>query len=213
MESQLEPTIQVTANGPYLVNGGLEVRRADGVILETREKYALCRCGGSNNKPFCDGTHAKIGFDGTESADHGPIRDRQDRYSGDGVTIDDDRSVCAHAGFCTDGLPEVFRLGQEPWIAATEASASEIIDRVKKCPSGALAVSIADSPELVEDDLPKCVNPVPNGPYRVTGGVQVLAADGSPYEVRNRQTLCRCGNSPNKPFCNGTHWRIDFQAP
>ena len=213
MDSQPEPSIQVTENGPYLVTGGLEVRRADGATLETQARYALCRCGGSNNKPFCDGTHAKIGFEGTETADRGPMRDRQDQYPGNGVTIRDDRSVCAHAGFCTGGLPEVFRLRQEPWIEAARASAAVVVDRVKRCPSGALTVGVADSAELIEDDLPPCVSPVPDGPYRVTGAVQVLAADGSPYEVRNRQTLCRCGNSPNKPFCNGTHWRIGFQAP
>ena len=213
MEIRPEPSIKVTENGPYLVSGGLKIRRADGVTLDTHDTYALCRCGGSSNKPFCDGTHAKIGFEGAETADHGPIRDRQVDYVGDGVTIHDDRSVCAHAGFCTDGLPEVFRLRHEPWIEPTLASAAAIVDRVKQCPSGALSISLRGSDTLVEDDLPACVNPVPNGPYRVTGSVPVLAADGSPYEVRNRQTLCRCGNSPNKPFCNGTHWRIHFHAP
>lgn len=211
MDARQEPTIQVTENGPYLVTGALEVRGADGKALEALTTYALCRCGGSANKPFCDGTHARIGFDGTESADHGPIARRQDDYVSKGVTIHDDRTVCAHAGFCTDNLAAVFKLREEPWIDATAAEVDAIVAQVEQCPSGALSVTIGD--DQAEDDLPQGIDPVPNGPYRVSGGVQVLASDGTPYEVRNRQTLCRCGGSPNKPFCNGTHWYIGFKAP
>lgn len=164
-------------------------------------------------QPFCDGTHARKGFDGTETADRGPIAARQDNYLGDGLTIHDDRSVCAHAGFCTDQLAAVFKLGEEPWIDASRSERAAIVAQVKRCPSGALSVTVGDDGDPIENDLPKGVHPVPNGPYRVTGGVQVFAADGTRYEIRNRQTLCRCGGSPNKPFCNGTHWHIGFKAP
>ncbi|MGH2969576.1 MAG: CDGSH iron-sulfur domain-containing protein [Solirubrobacteraceae bacterium] len=207
------PIIRVTENGPYLVEGGLEVLNAGGQALDAPDRYALCRCGGSGNKPFCDGTHARIGFDGTETADHGSIVGRRDDYIGRGVTVHDDRAVCAHAGFCTDNLKAVFKLGEEPWIDAGAAGTTAIVEQVKRCPSGALSVTIGDDPNPLEDGLPQRVQPVPDGPYRVTGGVQVLAADGTPYEIRNRQTLCRCGGSPNKPFCNGTHWHIGFAAP
>jgi CDGSH-type Zn-finger protein len=213
MTAAEEPVIQVTPNGPYIVRGGLEVRGPDGAVAETQEVYALCRCGGSANKPFCDGTHAKNDFRGDETADRGPIGHRQDDYQGEGVTIHDDRSVCAHAGLCTDNLSEVFRLREEPWIDAGGADVDAVVAQVQRCPSGALSVSVGGDAELVEEELPQGVSPVPNGPYRVTGGVQVLAADGAAYEVRNRQTLCRCGGSSNKPFCNGTHWKIRFQAP
>ena len=210
MTEQSGPTIRVTENGPYLVDG-LEVRDASGEVLDAPDRYALCRCGGSANKPFCDGTHARASFEGAETADHGPIAGRRDDYPGAGVTIHDDRTVCSHAGFCTGNLAAVFRIGQEPWIDATAADVDAIVAQVRQCPSGALSVTVDGQP--AEADLPQCVNPVPNGPYRVTGGVQVLAADGSAYEVRNRVTLCRCGGSRNKPFCTGTHWRIHFEAP
>lgn len=204
-------TIRVTENGPYLVEGGLEVRGPDGELVDAPARYALCRCGGSANKPFCDGTHARKGFVGTETADHGPIADREDSYEGRGVTILDDRSVCAHAGLCTDHLAEVFKLREEPWIDATGADRAAIVAQVNACPSGALRVRVGD--DLVEDDLRPGIDPLPDGPYRVRGGVPVVGADGTPYEVRNRQTLCRCGGSPNKPFCNGTHWHLGFKAP
>ncbi len=211
MNSPTEATVQVTANGPYLVHGGLPVHDAHGEVLDAADRYALCRCGGSANKPFCDGTHARNGFKGDETADRGPISARQDDYAGTRVTIHDDRSVCAHAGFCTDNLAAVFKLGKEPWIDATAADAAAIVAQVKQCPSGALGVTVDSGSK--EDDVPQGIHPVPDGPYRLTGAVQVVAADGTPYEIRNRQTLCRCGGSPNKPFCNGTHWKIGFTAP
>lgn len=202
--------MRVSANGPYRVEGGIGVRTPDGE-RQAPERYALCRCGGSNNKPFCDGTHAKNGFDGTETADHRPIAGRQDDAVGDGVTIHDDRTVWAHAGFCTDNLSAVFKLGEEPWIDATAADTEAIVAQVKQCPSGALSVTVDG--ELAEDDLAQGIEPAPDGPYRVRGEVQVLGSDGTPYEVRNRQTLCRCGGSTNKPFCTGAHWSMGFKAP
>ena len=61
-------SIKVTPNGPYLVQGSVDVLDAEGNPFTVRETFALCRCGGSTNKPFCDGTHSKIGFEGAEQA-------------------------------------------------------------------------------------------------------------------------------------------------
>ena len=123
-----EPRVRVTENGPYRVDGGVPVRDADGNAVEAPGTYFLCRCGQSSNKPFCDGTHKKVGFDGEETADHGAISEREDTYRGAGITIHDDRSVCSHAGHCTDNLAIVFKLRSEPWIdpegAAEEAIAT-----------------------------------------------------------------------------------------
>ncbi len=213
MTAELQATIQITENGPYMCKGALELCDARGNVLDAPKPFFLCRCGGSRNKPFCDGTHARIGFEGTETADRGPIAARHDNYQGKGLTIHDDRTVCAHAGFCTDNLKAVFKLGEEPWIDAGGADTAAIVQQIKRCPSGALSVTVGGDRKPLADELPKRVQPVPNGPYRATGGIQVLAADGTPYEIRNRQTLCRCGRSPNKPFCNGTHWHIGFEAP
>lgn len=57
------------------------------------------------------------------------------------------------------------------------------------------------------------IHPLVDGPYRVRGGVPVVGADGRRYEVRERQTLCRCGSSRNKPFCDGSHWYAGFRDP
>ncbi|HKJ35306.1 MAG TPA: CDGSH iron-sulfur domain-containing protein [Solirubrobacterales bacterium] len=208
-----EPRIHVTEDGPYMLEGAAEVRDAKGETVSSNGKAFLCRCGRSSNKPFCDGTHNEVGFDGTETADHGPIAERRDSYAGDGVTIHDDRKVCAHAGVCTDTTPSVWKLKQEPWIDPTGAPAEEIKSTVQGCPSGALTYTEpgADG-EPVEQAMSPGVKATVDGPYAVRGGIPVISAGGEPYEVRNRQTLCRCGGSSNKPFCDGTHWK-GFKDP
>lgn len=208
-----DPTITVTENGPYKVSGGLPITSVSGESLDGEKAAFLCRCGQSSKKPFCDGTHAKVGFVGTEVADRGPMADRRESYEGDGITIHDDRARCAHAGRCTDGLPAVWKLGEEPWIDPKGASAAEIAAVIATCPSGALTYSLPGSADTVEEDLADGVTVTPHGPYRVTGDVEVVSPDGSVYEGRNRQTLCRCGQSKNKPFCDGSHWYAKFRDP
>ena len=208
-----EPIIRVTRDGPYRITGPIRVMDASGqLVCESGTRY-LCRCGGSRNKPLCDGTHGQNGFDGTETADHGRTEDRRETLLGQGITIYDDRSRCAHIGRCTDGLPAVFRLGQEPWIDATAASAEEVASVVRRCPSGALAYALGSDPEPVEERADPEVIALPDASLQVRGGVRVVSADGEPYEVRARQTLCRCGHSRNKPFCDGSHWSAEFRDP
>ena len=64
------PEVKITAskNGPYLVSGAVELTDADGNTYPAKAKMALCRCGASTTKPFCDGTHSKIGFQAAEQA-------------------------------------------------------------------------------------------------------------------------------------------------
>lgn len=202
-----------TENGPYMVTGGVPVTDAGGTRSVSASPVFLCRCGGSANKPFCDGTHARNGFVGTLTADGGSISERRVAYEGDGITIYDDRSRCAHAGACTDGLASVWKYGEEPWIDPHGASAELIAATVRRCPSGALTYALAGDPTPVEETLEAEVVAAPNGPYRVRGGIPVIAPDGTRFEVRNRQTLCRCGQSSNKPFCDGSHWDAGFRDP
>lgn len=61
-------SIQILRNGPYIVTGGVNVIDSNGKKVETAEKFALCRCGASSKKPFCDGTHSRIGFQAAEAA-------------------------------------------------------------------------------------------------------------------------------------------------
>jgi len=202
-----KPSITPQPNGPYLVKN-LETLMNQKGKIETKPTIALCRCGGSNNKPFCDGTHAKNGFNSAKL--EGRVPDQRDDYVGKAITIHDNRGVCAHAGFCTDKLASVFKLRQEPWIDPDGAKKEEIIAAVKRCPSGALSYSEGGVEHRDHDGEPM-IMVAPHGPYVVRGGPELVG------EVRNEGastehfTMCRCGGSKNKPFCDGTHWHIEFR--
>lgn len=207
-ESQQPITIQAMPNGPYLVKGLTNLKNSNGEALPATDVVALCRCGGSSNKPFCDGTHAKNGFSGEKEADGS--QDKVDGYVGQEITIHDNRSICAHAGFCTDNLAAVFRLRQEPWIDPNGEEAQAIISAIRQCPSGALSYSI-DGITYKGQDREAAITVSKDGPYFVTGGITLpgeTLAEGASTE---HYTLCRCGASKNKPFCDGSHWSIEFK--
>lgn len=199
-------TIQPANNGPLLVKGAQAiVRVADGKRFEANGSCTLCRCGGSRNKPFCDGTHASNGFRSAPSDERQP--DRIDDYAGPDITIHDNRGLCAHAGVCTDNLPDVFRIGQEPWIDPNGDAAADVARVIQRCPSGALSYTL--NRRLYRDTGdPESVSFAQNGPYLVCGAQ--LAGVGQPQGFSDHCTLCRCGGSRNKPFCDGTHWNVQF---
>ena len=206
-----KPSIACLPNGPYRLPIPLPaLRRASGSPLETRGGVALCRCGGSQKKPFCDGTHRTNGFSDAKLADG--RNDRRDSYAGKGITIHDNRGICSHAGFCTDSLKSVFRMGSEPWVDAGGAAVQEIVATIRKCPSGALSYSI-DGVEHRDQQREPAVTVTDHGPYAVTGGIELLGVAFGQEASREHYTLCRCGASRNKPFCDGSHWHVNFRDP
>ena len=186
---------------PYLL-------RTNGESCATVTGVALCRCGASNNKPFCDGSHAKVGF--TDENTAGVSRNKRRDYVGKHITIHDNRSVCAHAGVCTDRLSSVFRMKEKPVIDPDGAQAMEIITTIKACPSGALSYSV-DDVEYRDQQREPMVTVVDDGPYAVTGRIELLDQSYADGASREHFTLCRCGGSKNKPFCDGSHWAIGFK--
>jgi CDGSH-type Zn-finger protein len=205
------PKITCASNGPYLLEDVPELRRASGhAYPAARSGVALCRCGGSANKPFCDGTHRRNGFKDDNTAD--ATKNTRKAYRGKRVTILDNRAICAHAGFCTDELKQVFRQHDEPWIEPDRASVEAIISTVRKCPSGALSYAI-DGVEAPPPQRPPMVTVTDNGPYAVTGGVELMGVKLGDGASAEHYTLCRCGASKNKPFCDGSHWEVGFKDP
>jgi CDGSH-type Zn-finger protein/ferredoxin len=202
-----QPAIECSPNGPYLVRNLQSLRNSKGESIPIKSVIALCRCGGSAKKPFCDGTHSKLGFSSQKVAEG--TRDKRQNYVGKGVTIHDNRSICSHAGFCTDRLASVFRMKTEPWIDPDGARIEEIIEAVKRCPSGALSYSI-DGVEHRDQDRDPMITVSKDGPYLVTGGVELEDESRAEGASEEHYTLCRCGASKNKPFCDGTHWYVKF---
>jgi CDGSH-type Zn-finger protein len=205
-EKKTIPSITPAPDGPYVVKDLDLLRNRKGPI-ETKATIALCRCGGSERKPFCDGTHSRIGFSSAKL--EGRVEDKREHHEGAGITLHDNRGICAHAGRCTDGLSSVFRLNQEPWIDPNGAGTDEIITTVKQCPSGALSYSLQGVEHRDREGEP-VIFVAPNGPYLVTGGPELLDTERGEGASTEHFTLCRCGGSKNKPFCDGTHWHKKF---
>jgi CDGSH-type Zn-finger protein len=222
-----EVKVKITADGPYMVTGGLPLRREtigtnsadesvkwiEGQPHSSPSTYALCRCGHSQKKPFCDGSHSRVGFDGTETASREPYRQQAKLMQGPTLSLTDAEGLCAFARFC-DPNGQVWNLVNETDVPEAKRN---FLREVGDCPSGRLVAwdnttGHAIEPHyelsigLIEDPAQQCA-----GPIWLKGGVQVIGSDGFHYEVRNRVTLCRCGASKNKPFCDGTHASIKFQ--
>jgi CDGSH-type Zn-finger protein len=211
-----KPKIAILPNGPYYLLNDPQpapvpnLRRASGDPCVTARGVALCRCGGSKNKPFCDGTHGTIGFSDRKISDGS--RDRRKSYAGKSITIFDNRAICSHAGHCTDGLKAVFRQHEEPWIDPDGAAVREVIETIRKCPSGALSYAV-DGVEAQPPERAPMVTVVNDGPYAVSGGMELIGARFGDGASTEHYTLCRCGQSKNKPFCDGSHWDAGFRDP
>jgi CDGSH-type Zn-finger protein/truncated hemoglobin YjbI len=220
VQSELSPAIQVQSDGPYLVTNVERLTDWLGEPLPARPQMALCRCGASQNRPFCDGTHAEVGFSGVKDPKRVP--DRRDTYVGQQVTILDNRGICQHSGLCTDRLASVFRVGQDPFVAPSGGRMDEIIRAVRDCPSGALSYAVDGVEAREEVDRHRTREPsievTRDGPYRITGAIGLIGGDGAqepPADGASREhyALCRCGHSQNKPFCSGMHWYVEFKDP
>jgi CDGSH-type Zn-finger protein/truncated hemoglobin YjbI len=212
--------IQGQRNGPYLVTNVPRLIDWLGEALTALPQMALCRCGRSASKPFCDGSHADSGF--TDAKDPDRVQDRRDTYVGQQVTILDNRGICQHSGFCTDRVATAFQVGEEPFVAPSGGRMDELIRAVRDCPSGALSYALDGVEARPDVDYHATREPAieisRDGPYRITGAIALVGADAGD-EARNagasleHYVLCRCGHSQNKPFCSGMHWYVDFKDP
>jgi len=222
MEHSDECNIKVCKNGPYMVSGkipiieyvincdskGIPINWLLGKEYPVNEKCALCRCGQSKNKPFCDGTHAEINFNGTETADLEQFHNQAKEIDGPELRLKDVEKLCASARFC-------HRSG-DIWVQIPKSDNPEIkkiaIRNSCDCPSGRLLLWDKKTGTSIEPELGRSIALVAdpfmgvNGPIWVRGEIPIQSADGKIYMVRNRVTLCRCGKSLNKPFCDSSHY-------
>ncbi len=221
--------IVVDPSGPYLVYGRPPLTQQFFVPNQlgeiwyyqpgdsyecSAEPTALCRCGTSRNAPFCDGSHVRCDWDPTSTARREPILNRAEETAGPTLTVTDNEEYCAFARFC-DAKGQIWRL-----VGRTDNDHARewVVREANRCPAGRLSAWDNESGEPFEPRYDPSIGVVEDpeigcsGPLWVRGGIVIEeGVDGYVYEVRNRVTLCRCGQSSNKPFCDGTHASIKFR--
>jgi CDGSH-type Zn-finger protein len=223
-----EVRIVVSKDGPYVVKGnvplsmqvikpnkeGLSWDWEESKKFETKNsEYSLCRCGNSKNKPFCDGTHTKIKFNGSETATRKPYVRQAETFDGPTLDLSDAEDLCAFARFCDPGgkIWSLIEHTNDPKIRELT------IREANHCPAGRLVLRDKETGKVIEHSLPRSIGVIEDpalgcsGPLWVRGGIPIESEDGKQYEIRNRVTLCRCGASSNMPFCNGSHASIKFK--
>jgi CDGSH-type Zn-finger protein len=215
--------IIISKDGPYIVSEDIPLYKEDILVdsekypigfgnkekIETEGNYAICRCGQSKNQPFCDGNHISAGFDGTEIASRKINEKDILKVETENFELTDIPVLCDHSRFCTraGGIRKLLEKSDN------DPKSGEIAkDEATKCTSGRLTIKDKNTGEITEPELKKEIvilydtGKEKSGSMWVKGGIDIESADGTPYEVRNRMTFCRCGKSDNKPYCDGTHW-------
>ena len=226
-------SITVTETGPYLVYGRPPLAEQfimpdesndswyfqEGRRFSTEaEPTALCRCGASHRKPYCDGAHTKARWDPELTAEQDSLLDDVEVTEGGSVSMTDNEKYCVFARFCHPH--------GDAW-SLTERSADPgartlAIREASMCPSGRLMAwdnksmkpyefKFEPSLGLIED-----ITIGASGGLWIRGGIPLKRENGRTYEIRNRVVACRCGQSANKPYCDGTHaaikWRDNLEG-
>lgn len=141
------------------------------------------------------------------------MKDITKKYTNGEITIVWKPNMCIHSTICFKGLGNVFDPQRRPWITPEAGTTEQIIDQVKKCPSGALSYYLnseaGDEVKVVAETI---VETMPNGPLLVYGNVTVKDTNGNLTKKNNVTAFCRCGGSSNKPFCDGSHKKIGFEG-
>jgi CDGSH-type Zn-finger protein len=208
--------IKICKNGPYVVSGKIPVNQektvfdSEGIPLKTEvtknlcsdEETTLCRCGGSDNKPFCDNSHRKNGFDGTENPDNLENNPEDTEvFNGPDLILQDTPRLCSGADFC-HRAGGVWNLTQD---SDNPKSKKTAIEECHCCPSGRLVAVDPETGKDLEPQTPPSIGVNQYGPLCLKGKIPVESVGGKTYPPQNKRTLCRCGKSGNKPFCDGSH--------
>lgn len=132
-------------------------------------------------------------------------------YEGKDIVVSYDVRRCIHAAECVKGLPGVFVKDRRPWIDPDAAAADEVAEVVVRCPTGALWFERKDGgmaepvPEKNTADVSR------DGPINMSGDIAIVTGTGEVVKEAIRVSLCRCGASSNKPFCDGSHSEAGFR--
>ncbi len=198
-------SVTVFDNGPIKLSGeALSVQYCgEAVQVEPGKDVFVCRCGRSENAPFCDGSHSRTGF-----VAEAPAGAQKDIRVWEGKTLRTffNPNACMHVFYCKP-LKEL----RARELAGDTEAAAEIARVVQSCPSGALSY------ESTEDITPPTsahaavIDIIEGGEVRIQCDFEINA-ELQERQASDRATLCRCGMSKNKPWCDGRHKkRTDFR--
>ena len=132
-------------------------------------------------------------------------------YKGDTITVTWDAGRCIHAAQCVRGLPKVFNPANKPWVDANAAAATAIMGVIERCPSGALHYEFGNGAKSERPAKSNTVTVTCDGPLNVRGDIEIVrGADATVFAKDTRLSLCRCGHSANKPYCDRSHIKAGF---
>jgi CDGSH-type Zn-finger protein len=223
-------SVKLVKNGPCLVPAVIPLDQVEimtddeGYALRYRTvrkfpvkgSYALCRCGKTKTPPFCDGAHSTAQKPSRDEVPRAKtlFKNLAKRFPGPELTLKDAEEFCAGAGFCSrkEGTWEAVRRSDEPRMKKMA------LDQVNNCCGGRLETTETATGRNPIPARKKAISLVEDpgdgvsGPIWLKGGIRVISSDGSPYEQRENVSLCRCGGSRFKPFCDGRHSPLRFRT-
>jgi CDGSH-type Zn-finger protein/uncharacterized Fe-S cluster protein YjdI len=135
------------------------------------------------------------------------------KYTGENIDVTYDAGRCIHVAECLKRLPTVFDKSKRPWIQTDACSADSVAATVLTCPSGALHYERKDGGAAEPVEEHNTIRLVKNGPLYLCGDFTIVNGAGELVVTDTRASLCRCGASANKPFCDNTHRTTGFRSP
>jgi len=200
-------SIKLLDNGPLRLSVDTEDSVINNILFDHKGKSIavkknsiICRCGKSKKQPFCDGIHRMCNFKSLNTLDKEIIQS----YKGKDINIVFNRSICAGAGTCVRNFPKIYKNASEDWIDPDGDGIEEVKKSVNQCPSGALHYELVGDNESKDYDGFK-ITIVKKGPMNVIGKVDLNVESWATNANPQKYSLCRCGASENKPFCDYTH--------
>ncbi|WP_419763622.1 MAG: CDGSH iron-sulfur domain-containing protein [Arcobacter sp.] len=203
-------SIEPIKNGPLKVVNQTKEDLKDILFYDSQplilaKTNLLCRCGRTNNQPYCDGTHIKYNFTSRNNLEEEILQ----IYDSKNVTVTFNRSICAGSENCVKKFPDIYTSGSVDWINLEKGTIENIIASIEDCPSGALSYSLnKDADCQLEDCQKEKIDIIKHGPIQVRGPINIKIEKWSSFANKTKFTLCRCGNSQNKPFCDYSHASI-----
>jgi uncharacterized Fe-S cluster protein YjdI len=138
------------------------------------------------------------------------------KYTNGKITIVWQPAKCIHLKHCWQELPEVFDPDKRPWVNPLGASTERMIQQINRCTPGALSYYYNDPEKQQPAEKPACrevvAEEILNGPILIFSDLTVKKHNGEIEHKSQPVALCRCGNTKNHPYCDGSHEKANFKG-